>query len=161
MVRSTDSYYSMNNRSKDISCFKSTEISFHFPAKKLFLELLLFLDSSLRLVTITVIVFYQRYLSPRKGYSCAHRRLRGGDSCSEYVKKTLGDKSLFETTLLTRRRFRECNAAYIYLKNRSFEPEDLTRVSVGPPPPDDPFSCIIYIIVAILSLIFGKQCCNK
>lgn len=37
----------------------------------------------------SAITFYQRALSPRKGYACAYRRRYGGDSCSEAVKRVV------------------------------------------------------------------------
>lgn len=73
---------------------------------------------SLRSITMRLIGVYQRYISPRKGYSCAHRIVYGGDSCSEYVKKTLSDKSLFESTLMARQRFKSCNAAHVLSRDR-------------------------------------------
>jgi len=32
---------------------------------------------------------YQKHISPRKGFSCPHRLLYGGESCSDYLKRTL------------------------------------------------------------------------
>ena len=54
------------------------------------------IDSWLRRLLILLISAYQRYLSPHKGYSCAHRLLHGGESCSCHVKN-----ALTETDLLT------------------------------------------------------------
>jgi hypothetical protein len=39
-------------------------------------------------ISVFSINFYQQYISPYKGYCWAHRILHGGDSCSQYVKKT-------------------------------------------------------------------------
>lgn len=36
--------------------------------------------------------WYQRRLSPRKGWSCAHRVAHGGDSCSQAVRRSLLDR---------------------------------------------------------------------
>jgi len=112
---------------------------------------------------IVIINSYQRHLSPKKGYPCAHRLIYGGDSCSQYVKKTLTDKSLFEATVLAKRRFRECNIAHVSAKKQFIESNNLDMVSVGP---DDPIGVIIQfiigIIAAILALIFGRNngCCK-
>lgn len=46
-------------------------------------------DTPTRQIAIACIGGYQRYLSPHKGFVCAHRRLHGGDSCSQYVKTVL------------------------------------------------------------------------
>jgi putative component of membrane protein insertase Oxa1/YidC/SpoIIIJ protein YidD len=162
MTRFIDSsYYSRNNRSKDVLYFKATEISSRLSAKKLPLRLLIFLDDSLHSVAIAVIIFYQRHLSPKKGYSCAHRRLHGGDSCSEYVKKALGDKSLFETTLLARQRFKECNIAYTSLKDKAVKSNALDVISVDLDC-SDPIAFIFSVVVLILGLILGRNngCCK-
>jgi len=37
-----------------------------------------------------LISLYQRYVSPYKGFRCAHRVLHGGDSCSEYIQNPEG-----------------------------------------------------------------------
>ncbi|WP_414517731.1 membrane protein insertion efficiency factor YidD [Nostoc sp. PCC 9305] len=113
-----NSHYATKRRGKSILRFKPTKTGFRFIKKGSPFRLLSLLDSSLRSVAIGIIGVYQRHLSPRKGYSCAHRIVYGGDSCSEYVKNALADKSLFESTLLARQRFRECNIAYISSKTR-------------------------------------------
>jgi putative component of membrane protein insertase Oxa1/YidC/SpoIIIJ protein YidD len=163
MMQHNNSFYSATNRkSKGLLRFRTTENSFHLLNKKGWsFGLTSLFDNSLRSVAIAVIVFYQRYLSPKKGYSCAHTRLHGGDSCSEYVKKALGDKSLFETTILARKRFKECNIAYTSLNSKSVKHSALNSISVGPDY-SDPIGCIIGIVVAILGLIFGKNngCCK-
>ena len=98
-------------------------INYRYYSKKrrswIFRKLLSILDNSLRSTIISLISGYQRHLSPRKGYSCAHRVVHGGDSCSEYVKNALSDKSLFEATLLARRRFKVCSVAYMYSKDQA------------------------------------------
>ncbi|QKQ74206.1 membrane protein insertion efficiency factor YidD [Nostoc sp. TCL240-02] len=151
--------YATKRRSKGILRFKSTKTGFCFLKKSWPFRLLSPFDTSLRLVAIAIISVYQRHLSPRKGYSCAHRILHGGDSCSEYVKNVLADKSLFESTLIARQRFRECNIAYISVKNRVVESKGSVMRSVGP---DDFITLIIGIIIsiitAILAFIFGKKC---
>lgn len=116
-----------------------------------------------RSIAITMISFYQHHISPRKGYCCAYRVVHGGDSCSQYVKNVLADKSLFESTLLARRRFRDCTIAHISAKNRVVDSKDSVMVSVGG---DDIISIIIgfimWIITAILAFIFGRNsgCCK-
>ncbi len=44
------------------------------------------LDTLLRRPVAVAITVYQRRLSPLKGFSCAHRVLHGGDSCSQHAK---------------------------------------------------------------------------
>lgn len=141
--------------------FKLGNISFRFHKRRLPFNLLSLLDRSLRSVAIEIIGGYQHHVSPRKGYSCTHRVVYGGDSCSEYVKRILADKSLFEATLLSRQRFRECNSAYTFSKNQVVKHGSSAIVSAGP---DDG---IIQLFIGLIILIFGLIfrffgiCCNK
>ena len=50
----------------------------------------IFIDSWL----ILIIKYYQRYLSPHKGFSCAYRKLYKAESCSEYFKQTIARAGL-------------------------------------------------------------------
>jgi putative component of membrane protein insertase Oxa1/YidC/SpoIIIJ protein YidD len=54
---------------------------------------------------------YQKHLSPRKGFSCPHRLLEGGESCSEYVKRILTNQDLLTAIQLAPDRFRACHSA--------------------------------------------------
>ncbi len=40
-------------------------------------------------ISIYGIEFYQKHISPYKGYSCAYRYYTGKDSCSEFTKKSI------------------------------------------------------------------------
>ncbi|NJM12215.1 MAG: membrane protein insertion efficiency factor YidD [Synechococcaceae cyanobacterium SM1_2_3] len=63
-------------------------------------------------IALAAIVAYQRHLSPRKGFCCAHRAQHGGPSCSEYARQTLTAYGLRQTLpLLLRQRLRACQAA--------------------------------------------------
>ncbi|MFN6571321.1 hypothetical protein A6770_24705 [Nostoc minutum NIES-26] len=68
-------------------------------------------------IAIKSINGYQRYISPAKGFSCPHRLLHGGDSCSEYVKKMLSQHSLTEAIKSSRQRFQDCTTASKTLAN--------------------------------------------
>jgi len=72
-------------------------------------------------VLIWAINQYQRYISPRKGFVCAHRVLNGGDSCSEAVKQAALTNGLTGACGMVRRRFRECGEAARLLSSRRFE----------------------------------------
>ena len=61
---------------------------------------------------VTVIRLYQRHVSPYKGFSCAHRVLCGGLSCSAYALEQFQNKGPLEAYRLTRARMRECSAVY-------------------------------------------------
>lgn len=69
-----------------------------------------------RQLAVQTIALYQRYLSPLKGFHCAHRRLQGGLSCSEYVKQTIAAEGIKRALPLCRQRFRACRAAHETLK---------------------------------------------
>jgi putative component of membrane protein insertase Oxa1/YidC/SpoIIIJ protein YidD len=151
MTQSTDSsYYARKRQGKGRLRFKAVENDFHLLRKVGFYRWMSSLDGLLRSVAIAIIGHYQRYLSPRKGYSCAHRITYGGDSCSQYVKKTLADKSLFEATLLARQRFKACSTAYVSSRNQVIR----SRVPlIGPSGCSDPemigTCCAIFSIFQI------------
>lgn len=149
------SYYFNKKHGLDTLYSSRTKTGFHSTNRALASVLLSPIDSSLRLVAIGIIGFYQRHLSQRKGYSCAHRIVHGGQSCSEYVKIVLADKSLLESTVLARQRFRECNIANISSKNRIAESRDL---AMGPGGETEICGCFVAIFAALFALISGKKC---
>lgn len=77
-----------------------------------------FLDSALRQITTTSISGYQKYISPRKGFSCAHRLLYGGESCSQYVKRIVSQQGLTLALKASRKRFQACREANQILRAR-------------------------------------------
>jgi putative component of membrane protein insertase Oxa1/YidC/SpoIIIJ protein YidD len=62
-------------------------------------------------LALAAITAYQRHISPRKGFCCAHRVQHGGPSCSEYARQTLIVYGLRQTMPLLRQRLRACRAA--------------------------------------------------
>jgi putative component of membrane protein insertase Oxa1/YidC/SpoIIIJ protein YidD len=66
----------------------------------------------MRTLVIALITFYQRYISPRKGFRCAHAALHHGDSCSGAVKRIIREEGVFRGYGKIRQRFRECKLAY-------------------------------------------------
>lgn len=54
---------------------------------------------------------YRTHLSPRKGFSCAHRLLHGEESCSDYVKRILTNQNLSTAMRMAPQRFQACKAA--------------------------------------------------
>lgn len=109
--------------SKHINSLSSKNINFLFREGVKNSKLLSVFDKLLRLLLVKLIDSYQRYLSPFKGYSCAYRIASGGESCSEYVKKTLTNTNLFETTLLTKQRFKACSDASTSYKGKIIGPD--------------------------------------
>lgn len=58
---------------------------------------------------------YQRWLSPLKGFRCAHAVLHGGPGCSGYVASAIRARGLWGAAGAIRQRFQECRAAYAVL----------------------------------------------
>jgi putative component of membrane protein insertase Oxa1/YidC/SpoIIIJ protein YidD len=54
------------------------------------------------------VAWYQARISPRKGFSCAHRVAHGGDSCSQSVRRSLLDRGLLGSVLPTAARLLAC-----------------------------------------------------
>ncbi|GAB3699463.1 membrane protein insertion efficiency factor YidD [Mariniluteicoccus flavus] len=55
---------------------------------------------------------YQRHLSPRKGYRCAHAVLHGGSGCSGAIRAEVLDRGLIGAAIPTIGRFAACASAY-------------------------------------------------
>lgn len=70
---------------------------------------------------IFLITVYQRYLSPHKGYCCAHASLHQGDSCSQAVKAIIKQHGIWRGRQLIRQRFAACQAAYQQLQEDSYQ----------------------------------------
>jgi putative component of membrane protein insertase Oxa1/YidC/SpoIIIJ protein YidD len=63
-------------------------------------------------IAVSAIHGYQRHLSPRKGFSCAHRVVYGGDSCSQHIKQLITQEGMLTAMVLAPERFRACRRAY-------------------------------------------------
>ncbi|RKQ36257.1 membrane protein insertion efficiency factor YidD [Kocuria tytonis] len=58
---------------------------------------------------------YQRHLSPRKGYTCAHLVARGGQSCSAAVRGIIAQRGVIRGIVPTMLRFAACYRAALML----------------------------------------------
>ena len=67
--------------------------------------------ASVKPAAMVAINSYQRYVSPRKGYRCAHAALYGGPSCSEFGKRSIHDYGLIGGLMLLRQQFHDCQEA--------------------------------------------------
>lgn len=76
-------------------------------------------------VAARLITTYQQYLSPLKGYSCAHRVLHGNESCSQYVKQAVLRRGLSDAWPDSRQRFRDCRSAYLTIMASCSEQDPL------------------------------------
>ena len=66
-------------------------------------------------VAAMAIEAYQRHLSPRKGFRCAHRALHHGPSCSEFGRRVSLRRGIFGMLPLLWRRLRACGDAARHL----------------------------------------------
>lgn len=62
-------------------------------------------------VMIGFIESYQRWLSPRKGFSCAYRAERGGDSCSQFARQAFRRGGFGPACRAVAVRLRQCGEA--------------------------------------------------
>lgn len=60
------------------------------------------------------IALYQRWLSPHKGFCCAHAALYGGPSCSAAIAQTIQEQGLSLSAALAR--LAACRQAYGHLQ---------------------------------------------
>jgi putative component of membrane protein insertase Oxa1/YidC/SpoIIIJ protein YidD len=75
-------------------------------------------NGATRGLAIIAISGYQRFISPHKGFSCAHRVLYGCDSCSQYFKRVIAEEGIFAAIANAKGRFQECREANEILKQR-------------------------------------------
>lgn len=61
---------------------------------------------------------YQRYISPYKGFCCAHRALHGGPGCSEAIRRIIEANGVFNCWPQVRERFAQCREAALRLRAR-------------------------------------------
>ncbi len=76
------------------------------------------LNVAARSLAVTAIGGYQKFISPHKGFSCAHRVLYGCESCSQYFKQLIAEEGIFTAIANAKGRFRECREANEILKAR-------------------------------------------
>ncbi|MBL8470924.1 MAG: membrane protein insertion efficiency factor YidD [Rhodocyclaceae bacterium] len=60
---------------------------------------------------LALIRTYQQYISPYKGWHCAHAHVHGGLSCSNYGIKVISENGFMQGMILLRKRFNECATA--------------------------------------------------
>ena len=61
---------------------------------------------------IGLIELYQRFVSPYKGFHCAHHVLHKKETCSNAVKQLVAEHGVFKARPLIGARFKECRSAY-------------------------------------------------
>ncbi|KEF34417.1 hypothetical protein RDMS_07145 [Deinococcus sp. RL] len=70
-------------------------------------------------LTLSGIRLYQRHLSPRKGFRCAHAALHGGESCSAAVTRIVREDGLLRGRSRIAARFGACREAHSVLRGGS------------------------------------------
>lgn len=65
--------------------------------------------------------FYQKFLSPLKGFRCAFGVYHGGDSCSEVIRKEIMNQGIFRTFPIAKEQFAKCKEAKYQLDHRREE----------------------------------------
>ncbi|MBD2316868.1 membrane protein insertion efficiency factor YidD [Phormidium tenue] len=76
------------------------------------------INGATRGLAVTAISGYQKFISPHKGFSCAHRVLYGCDSCSQYFKRVIAEEGIIQAIANAKGRFQECREANEILKSR-------------------------------------------
>lgn len=61
---------------------------------------------------VAAIGAYQRYVSPYKGFCCAHRARTGHASCSQFARRAIERCGLLAGLWLLRRRLQACAGSY-------------------------------------------------
>jgi putative component of membrane protein insertase Oxa1/YidC/SpoIIIJ protein YidD len=83
------------------------------------------LISCIQWLVVLAISFYQRYLSPLKGFSCAYRVYHNTESCSSYVKRLFIEQDLQSAITLANKRFQDCSYASQVLMSKHEAQENL------------------------------------
>jgi len=81
------------------------------------------------MIVVFLISFYQRFLSPLKGFSCAYRVYHDhhdSQSCSTYVKQVFLEQDLKVAITMANQRFDECEKANRLLQAQNEKVEDTT-----------------------------------
>ncbi|NET41406.1 membrane protein insertion efficiency factor YidD [Okeania sp. SIO2B3] len=82
-------------------------------------------------IAVALIDGYQQYISPRKGFSCAHRILYNDESCSQYIKRMFMEQDLSGAIQAARQRFKACKEANQILKLQAVSLEKKSKKKQG------------------------------
>jgi putative component of membrane protein insertase Oxa1/YidC/SpoIIIJ protein YidD len=115
-------------------------------------------------LSISIINWYQRRLSPLKGFACPHRLLYGHDSCSQFAKRAIGRCGFTRGMLLLRRRLAACGHAAEILDYQSPKPKkprpNEEGGSCNSVVPAGTWSCLGDIADPILTNCLGQLACE-
>lgn len=77
----------------------------------------------MKAIALLAIRGYKRYISPYKGFSCAHRIHNNGESCSTFAFNAIEKHGLFTGLIMTKSRLRECGEVHrAHLPKQKFIP---------------------------------------
>lgn len=62
---------------------------------------------------------YKKFLSPRKGYRCAHAALHNGQSCSNFAQTAILQHGIWPAIFKINQRFVDCNSAFHVLNSQN------------------------------------------
>ncbi len=83
--------------------------------------------SALDWFCLRAIAFYQRQISPRKGWRCAYARLNGGAGCSGFAREAIANHGWRAALPLVRARFADCHNAGDILRAQQLDKFDPTN----------------------------------
>ncbi len=75
-------------------------------------------------ILIFVIRLYQKYISPYKGFQCAHACLYNDASCSDAVITIIESNGLIMSLDKIKARFKACREAYLILSQKNMNHKD-------------------------------------
>ena len=78
----------------------------------------------LKLLLLFLINIYQRWVSPNKGFTCAHRAYFGRSTCSAYGKRAVYKYGALTGVTLIFRRFKSCSVALKKLEKENPKDEN-------------------------------------
>ena len=77
----------------------------------------------IRKTIILCIKGYQKFISPKKGFTCAHSKLHGGTGCSGAVIKIIQEVPLVQWKEKISNRFESCKQSSMELKKERSKKE--------------------------------------
>ena len=78
----------------------------------------------MKLLLLFLINIYQRWVSPNKGFTCAHRAYFGRSTCSAYGKRAVYKYGALTGVTLIFRRFKSCSVALKKLEKENPKDEN-------------------------------------
>jgi len=96
-------------------------------------------------ILINAILFYQRFLSPYKGYSCAHGVYHGRSSCSHWAIRIIKKHGIFMFVPLMKKRIKACQMAYEEIKKEKEILKKSEGIEACPCANKDSSYCCLYM----------------